>query len=74
MLPSSGCSGRINGKRPRDYERSLAAAASVYSIDLVEDQQVQALRGLGLLEEISKQLSGRLGHEPAIARRTCASC
>ena len=48
------------------FERLLAAAPSVYSVDQVEDQQVQALRGLGRLEEVSKQLAGRIGKEPAL--------
>ncbi len=48
------------------FERLLAAAPSVYSVDQVEDQQVQALRGLGRIEEVSKQLAARIGREPAL--------
>jgi tetratricopeptide (TPR) repeat protein len=48
------------------FERLLAAAPSVYSVDQVEDQQVQALRGLGRLDEVSRQLAGRIGKEPAL--------
>ena len=49
------------------FTRLLAAAPSVYSIDQVEDQQVQALRGLGKLDEKSKEFAGRIGKQPPLA-------